>query len=214
MCRYFFDPDEEALYYTFNGTDQPTGDEQFRLTTTKVLFSITGTMATPVKRVRIQGLTIRDAALTFLGTSEADRHWLVAHRTVNPATQTAYQNRHLHTIQTAYQNRHLHATHTTKPTKTPVKVGFGWNCGIVVAPLALYLYLYLLKVFLKAFKASLQCFSVSCSVGSKRYCSVLEFRNLYVQGLTAVIQCSMFRLFMGSSPSPCGPLLLGWSVWL
>ena len=33
-------------------------------------------MATPVKNIKIQGLTIRDAAFTYLGTDEASRHWL------------------------------------------------------------------------------------------------------------------------------------------
>jgi hypothetical protein len=33
-------------------------------------------MADPVKDVTIRGLTIRDAAYTYLGTTEADRHWL------------------------------------------------------------------------------------------------------------------------------------------
>jgi hypothetical protein len=67
---------EEALYYTFNGTETPTGNEQLSLTHTKVIFNITGSMATPVKNVAIRGLTIRDAAFTYLGTDEASRHWL------------------------------------------------------------------------------------------------------------------------------------------
>ena len=74
--EYFYDAEEEALYYTFNATETPTGDEDFALVTTKLLFNITGTMADPVKGVTIRGLTLRDAALTFLGTTEADRHWL------------------------------------------------------------------------------------------------------------------------------------------
>ena len=47
-----------------------------RLTQAKVLFNISGTMADPVKNITIRGLTIRDAAYTYLGTTEADRHWL------------------------------------------------------------------------------------------------------------------------------------------
>jgi hypothetical protein len=39
----------------------------------KVLFNISGTMAEPVRDVTIRGLTIRDAAYTYLGTTEADR---------------------------------------------------------------------------------------------------------------------------------------------
>eukprot|EP01049_Picozoa_sp_SAG25_P007546 SAG25_NODE_621_length_6407_cov_3.818643_1_plen_319_part_00 len=67
---------EEALYYTFNGTETPTGNEQLSLTHTKVIFNITGSMAMPVKNIIIRGLTISDAAFTYLGTDEASRHWL------------------------------------------------------------------------------------------------------------------------------------------
>ena len=74
--EYFVDATEKSLYYTFNGTEQPTGAEIFSLTRTKVLFNISGTMDSPVKNVTIQGLTLRDAAFTYLGTTEADRHWL------------------------------------------------------------------------------------------------------------------------------------------
>jgi hypothetical protein len=74
--EYYFDAEEHALYYTFNGTEHPTGNENFSLTRTKVLFNISGTMDAPVKNVKIQGLTLRDAAYTYLGTTEADRHWL------------------------------------------------------------------------------------------------------------------------------------------
>jgi hypothetical protein len=112
--EYYLDSDEKALYYTFNATEQPTGDEDFSLTTTKVIFNVSGTQArsvlllhphsstthhalshhnhplprplspthahshpphpSPVKGVTIRGLTIRDAALTFLGTTRADIH--------------------------------------------------------------------------------------------------------------------------------------------
>ena len=74
--EYFYDSEEQALYYTFNGTESPTGTEQLSLTHAKVIFNISGTPGTPVSDLKIQGLTIRDAAFTFLGTSEADRHWL------------------------------------------------------------------------------------------------------------------------------------------
>ena len=62
--EYFLDHAEKALYYTFNGTDRPTGAEDFALTTTKVIFNISGTQASPVKNLTIRGLTIRDAALS------------------------------------------------------------------------------------------------------------------------------------------------------
>ena len=74
--EYFYDPAEPALYYTFNATDQPTGNEDFGLTVAKVIFNVSGTMADPVKGVTIRGLTIRDAALTFLGTTDADIHYI------------------------------------------------------------------------------------------------------------------------------------------
>ena len=74
--EYFYDEDEQALYYTFNGTETPSGNEHFSLTRTKVLFNISGTQQNPVQNIRIQGVTIRDAAYTYMGSSEADRHWL------------------------------------------------------------------------------------------------------------------------------------------
>ena len=72
--EFFFDADEEALYYTFNTSQTPTGDEQFVATRTKVLFNITGTQTAPVQDVTIRGLVIRDAMLTYLGTDVADIH--------------------------------------------------------------------------------------------------------------------------------------------
>ena len=74
--EYYYDAQERALYYTFNGTDAPTGREELALTHTKVIFNISGSMEAPVKNIRIRGLTIRDAAFTYLGTDEASRHWL------------------------------------------------------------------------------------------------------------------------------------------
>ena len=74
--EYFFDADEQALYYTFNATEKPTGDEKFSLTTAKVIFNVSGTQAKPVTGVTIRGLTIRDAALTYLGDTEADIHYI------------------------------------------------------------------------------------------------------------------------------------------
>ena len=74
--EYFYDAEEEALYLTFNGTEAPTGQEALALTRTKVLLNISGSQAAPVRNVTVQGLTLRDAALTYLGTSEADVQWL------------------------------------------------------------------------------------------------------------------------------------------
>jgi hypothetical protein len=74
--EYFYSAHEKALYYTFNATEQPTGMEEFSLTTTKVILNVSGTQENPVKNVTIRGLTIRDAALTFLGTTKADVHYI------------------------------------------------------------------------------------------------------------------------------------------
>eukprot|EP00039_Didymoeca_costata_P002357 m.59603 g.59603 ORF g.59603 m.59603 type:complete len:982 (-) comp11259_c0_seq3:95-3040(-) len=74
--EYYYDVEEEALYYTFNHTEAPTGMEEFALTQTKVIFNISGTKTNPVRDITIRGLTIRDAAFTYLGTTEADIHWL------------------------------------------------------------------------------------------------------------------------------------------
>ena len=74
--EYFFDAQAKALYYTFNATEQPTGAENFALTVAKVIFNVSGTSTNPVKGVSIRGLTISDAALTFLGTADADIHYL------------------------------------------------------------------------------------------------------------------------------------------
>jgi hypothetical protein len=49
---YYLDSDEKALYYTFNATEQPTGDEDFSLTTTKVIFNVSGTQALVPGRCR------------------------------------------------------------------------------------------------------------------------------------------------------------------
>lgn len=74
--EYFYDAEEEALYYTFNSSRTPTGAERLALVRTKVLINISGTRDAPVRNVRIEGLTLRDAALTYLGSSDADVHWL------------------------------------------------------------------------------------------------------------------------------------------
>jgi hypothetical protein len=53
------------LYFTFNETN-PTGDEQWVATKTRVIFNVSGSMSHPVKGVTVRGLTIRDARLTYL----------------------------------------------------------------------------------------------------------------------------------------------------
>ena len=74
--EYFLDREEKLLFYTFNASEQPTGDEDFALTTTKVIFNVSGSQVNPVRDVVIRGLTIRDAALTYLGTTAADVHYI------------------------------------------------------------------------------------------------------------------------------------------
>lgn len=76
--EYFYDSSSEALYYTFNTTDKPTGAEEISLTRTKVIFNVSGTAKKPVRDVTIRGLIIRDAAYTYLGTTPADVHYLPA----------------------------------------------------------------------------------------------------------------------------------------
>jgi hypothetical protein len=76
--EFFFSTEEKALYYTFNSTEQPTGEEEFMLTTAKIIFNVSGAQANPVVNLTIRGLTIRDAAYTYLGTTEADIHYLPA----------------------------------------------------------------------------------------------------------------------------------------
>jgi hypothetical protein len=41
-----------------------------------VIFNVSGTQVNPVRDVTIRGLTIRDAALTYLGTTAADVHYI------------------------------------------------------------------------------------------------------------------------------------------
>ena len=74
--RYFHDEEAEAIFYVFNGTETPTGREDFSMTRLKILFDVHGSQSAPVRNLQIRGLTIRDAALTYLGTTEADRHEL------------------------------------------------------------------------------------------------------------------------------------------
>ena len=41
--EYFVDAEEKALYCVFNTTEAPSGDEDFSLTTTKVMINVSGT---------------------------------------------------------------------------------------------------------------------------------------------------------------------------
>ena len=64
--EFFFDAKEAALYFSFNQTHGPSGDEDWVATKTKVLFNISGSQAAPVTGVSIRGLTLRDARDTYL----------------------------------------------------------------------------------------------------------------------------------------------------
>ena len=72
--EWFYNETTSKLYYFFNSTSPPTGDDAFVATKTKVLFNVTGSQAAPVKDLVIRGLEIRDTALTYLGTDPADIH--------------------------------------------------------------------------------------------------------------------------------------------
>ena len=73
--EFFFDAAAEALYYTFNVSERPKGNENISLVVAKVIFNISGTQTMPVRDVTIRGLTVQDAALTYLGTTSADIHY-------------------------------------------------------------------------------------------------------------------------------------------
>lgn len=47
--EYFYDAAGKALYYTFNETKAPSGEEDFSLTVAKVIFNISGTQEAPVR---------------------------------------------------------------------------------------------------------------------------------------------------------------------
>ena len=72
--EFFFDEDSKVLYYNFNGTSEPTGNEEFVSVQLKVLFNVSASQESPCQNINIRGLTIRDAALTYLGDTLADVH--------------------------------------------------------------------------------------------------------------------------------------------
>jgi hypothetical protein len=63
--EFYFDENEEKLYYFFNNT-KPTGKEEWVATKTRVLFNLTGTKDEPVTDVTIKGVTMRDTRITYL----------------------------------------------------------------------------------------------------------------------------------------------------
>lgn len=46
--------------------------------TTKIIINVSGSQAEPVNDVTIRGVTVRDAAYTFLGRTDADIHYIPA----------------------------------------------------------------------------------------------------------------------------------------
>lgn len=72
--EWFYNESSKQLYYFFNGTAPPTGNEKFVATKTKVLWNISGSQSAPVRDITIRGLEIRDTAYTYLGTDKADLH--------------------------------------------------------------------------------------------------------------------------------------------
>jgi hypothetical protein len=93
--EWYFNETSKKLYYFFNSTAPPTGNEKFVATKTKVLWNLTGSQATPVKDVTIRGLEIRDTAYTYLGTDQADLHGMPSGgtSTSRPGLATRYSSR-------------------------------------------------------------------------------------------------------------------------
>merc|ERR1719498_577224 len=57
--EWFFDKKTGQLYFAFNGTETPTGQEKWVATATRELFHVEGTQEHPVKDVTIRGLEMR-----------------------------------------------------------------------------------------------------------------------------------------------------------
>ena len=68
--EWFYDEGSQRLYYKPNGTDTasagPSPTDGFVATSLEVLINISGTMAAPVRNVRIEGLVLRDTVYTYL----------------------------------------------------------------------------------------------------------------------------------------------------
>jgi hypothetical protein len=62
--EWYYDHRAGLLYFAFNGTAPTT--EEWIATRTKVLFNVSGTAAAPAKGITINGVQIRDTALTWL----------------------------------------------------------------------------------------------------------------------------------------------------
>lgn len=66
--EWFFDAKTQTLYYQPNGTfgQPPSGDEQWVATQVQELFRVTGDMKKPASDITIQGIEMRDTAVTYL----------------------------------------------------------------------------------------------------------------------------------------------------
>ena len=64
--EYFFDSSTEQLYYFYNGTGAPPADLAFEVPTLQTLAAIRGTMVEPIRNVSFHGVTLRDAAYTYM----------------------------------------------------------------------------------------------------------------------------------------------------
>jgi hypothetical protein len=65
--EFFFDAKEQLLYYNPNSTDAgPTGEEEWAVPLTRVLFDLQGTADKPATDIAIKGVTIRDARYTYM----------------------------------------------------------------------------------------------------------------------------------------------------
>lgn len=72
--EWFFNESTKTLYFFFNSTAPPTGNEEFVATSTKVLFNVSGSQLNPIVNFTLRGIEIRDTAYTYLGTDPADVH--------------------------------------------------------------------------------------------------------------------------------------------
>merc|ERR1712070_252706 len=73
--EWYYDQTAQVLIYKPNSTDSsavdantgaPTGDFVATTADVKVLFNISGSQAHPVQHVRIEGVTLRDTAYTYM----------------------------------------------------------------------------------------------------------------------------------------------------
>lgn len=64
--EFFYDVDNSKLYFFYNGTGYPPSDLEFVASNLKTLISIEGSQLNPAKNITIQGITIQNAAYTYM----------------------------------------------------------------------------------------------------------------------------------------------------